>query len=70
MEDPEFPALFSAAERPGTYLRIVEEGSLTAGDRIEIGAAPNPGLTVADVPSLVDEVPFQALEDLVVMESA
>ncbi len=49
MEDPEFPALFSAAQRPGTYLRIVEEGSLTAGDRIEIGAAPSHGLTVADI---------------------
>ncbi len=49
MNDPEFPTLFSAADRPGTYLRIVEEGSLAAGDRIEIGPAPEHGLTVADI---------------------
>jgi len=48
MNDPEFPTLFSAADRPGTYLRIVEEGSLAAGDRIEIGPAPEHGLTVTD----------------------
>ncbi len=49
MNDPEFPRLFSAADRPGTYLRIVEEGSLAAGDRIEIGPAPEHGLTVTDI---------------------
>ncbi|MCH7584350.1 MAG: MOSC domain-containing protein [Acidobacteria bacterium] len=49
MDDPRFPTLFSAADRPGTYLRIVEEGSLAAGDRIEIGPAPEHGLTVTDI---------------------
>jgi MOSC domain-containing protein YiiM len=49
MEDPGFPAVFSAADRPGTYLRIVEEGSLASGDRIEIGSPPEHGLTVADI---------------------
>lgn len=49
MNDPEFPTLFSAADRPGTYLRIVEEGSLAAGDRIEIGPTPEHGLTVAEI---------------------
>ncbi len=49
MEDPGFPAVFSAADRPGSYLRIVKEGSFAAGDRIEIGTPPEHGLTVADI---------------------
>ena len=40
MEDPGFPQMFSAAHRPGAYLRIVEEGSLAAGDRIVVHRLP------------------------------
>jgi MOSC domain-containing protein YiiM len=54
MEDPAFPAVFSTADRPGSYLRIVEEGSLAAGDHIEIGNAPEHGLTVADIARIHD----------------
>jgi MOSC domain-containing protein YiiM len=54
MEDPEFPALFSAADRPGSYLRIVGEGSLAAGDTVEIGPPPGHGLTVADIARIHD----------------
>ncbi len=54
MDDPGFPALFSASGRPGTYLRIVEEGSLAAGDLIEIGPPPEHGLTVADIARIYD----------------
>ena len=60
MDDPKFPALFSAADRPGSYLRIVEEGSLTAGDRIEIGTPPEHGLTVADIARIYDRDHHQA----------
>jgi MOSC domain-containing protein YiiM len=49
MDDRGFPAMFSAAGRPGSYLRIVVRGSLAAGDHIEIGPAPGHGLTVADI---------------------
>lgn len=49
MGDSGFPEVFSAAGRPGTYLRILEEGSLAAGDRIELGPTPDHGLTVADI---------------------
>lgn len=52
MDDEGFPNVFSAAGRPGTYLRIVEEGSLAAGDRIEVGTPPRHGLTVADIASI------------------
>jgi MOSC domain-containing protein YiiM len=54
MEDPGFPAVFSAADRPGSYLRIVEEGSLASGDRIEVGTPPGHGLTVADIARIHD----------------
>lgn len=54
MEDPGFPELFSAADRPGTYLRIVEEGLLGAGDAVEVGPAPDHGLTVADISRIYD----------------
>ncbi len=54
MEDPKFPQVFSAAHRPGAYLRIVEEGSIAAGDRIEIGTPPGHGLTVGDIARIYD----------------
>lgn len=54
MEDPQFPTVFSAADRPGSYLRIVEAGSLTVGDHIEIGSPPEHGLTVADIARIYD----------------
>jgi MOSC domain-containing protein YiiM len=54
MEDPAFPTVFSAADRPGSYMRIVEEGSLQAGDHIEIGKAPGHGLTVTDIARIHD----------------
>lgn len=54
MADAEFPASFSAADRPGTYLRIIEEGSLAAGDTIDVGPTPEHGLTVADIARIHD----------------
>jgi len=40
---------FMAAGRPGTYLRIIQEGEITAGDEIEIIHLPSHGITIADV---------------------
>jgi MOSC domain-containing protein YiiM len=37
---------FAAAERPGAYLRIVEEGDVGAGDEVEVIDRPDHGLTV------------------------
>ena len=54
MDNPGFPQVFSAAHRPGAYLRIVEEGSLAAGDRVEIGTPPEHGLTVGDIARIYD----------------
>jgi MOSC domain-containing protein YiiM len=47
MEDPLFVRRFAEARRPGTYLRIVEEGELGAGDAVEVLARPAHEVTIA-----------------------
>jgi MOSC domain-containing protein YiiM len=49
MGDPGFPRKFTKGERPGAYLRIVREGLLAAGDRIEVVERPGHGVRVGDV---------------------
>jgi MOSC domain-containing protein YiiM len=49
MNDPLFPRRFTLALRPGTYLRIVVEGDVGAGDKIRIVERPDHDLTVRDV---------------------
>jgi MOSC domain-containing protein YiiM len=46
MGDPTFLKRFAAARRPGTYLRIIEEGELGAGDRIQVAHRPGHGVTI------------------------
>jgi MOSC domain-containing protein YiiM len=48
MQDPSFVRRFGEASRPGAYLKIVEEGELGAGDRVdvEIDALPDHAVTV------------------------
>jgi MOSC domain-containing protein YiiM len=45
MDDPRFLKRFAAAGRPGTYLRIVSEGDIGAGDEIEVRSRPAHGVT-------------------------
>lgn len=40
---------FTHAARPGTYLRIIEEGDIGQGDEIVILQKPSHGITVADL---------------------
>lgn len=40
---------FMAAGRPGTYLRIIQEGEITAGDAIEIISKPSHTITISDL---------------------
>ena len=44
---------FAQAARPGAYLRIVSEGELGAGDRVDITATPSHGVTIAQVSNAV-----------------
>ena len=49
MNDTRFVQRFTTAGRPGTYLRIVEEGDIGTGDSIEILSSPDHGMTVGEV---------------------
>jgi len=49
MNDNQFPRRFTEALRPGTYLRIIAEGELGAGDNIRVVGKPDADLTVRDV---------------------
>lgn len=49
MNDHLFPRRFVGALRPGSYLRIIVEGDMGAGDEIRIADKPNTDLTVRDV---------------------
>jgi len=61
MNDDAFPRRFSKVMRPGTYLRIVVEGEVGAGDEITVLEKPGHHLTVRDVFRIYtrdrDEVP-------------
>src|SRR5439155_1810056 len=49
MNDETFPRRFSKALRPGTYLRIVVDGDVGAGDEIRVMEKPNHDLTIRDI---------------------
>jgi MOSC domain-containing protein YiiM len=44
--DPQMLRLFAQAGRPGAYLRILAEGELEAGDRVDISGRPSHGVTI------------------------
>ena len=46
MNDPLFLRRFARSGRPGTYLRILEEGVLEAGDRVEVVSVPGHDVTM------------------------
>ena len=46
MGDPRFIKRFAKALRTGTYLRVIEEGELGAGDAVEIVSRPDHDVTV------------------------
>ncbi len=45
--DPGFPRRAAASRRPGVLLRILGEGVLAAGDRVDVGPPPAHGVTAA-----------------------
>jgi MOSC domain-containing protein YiiM len=47
MGDPRYPKRFAAAGRPGAYLRVLREGDIGAGDRVELVSRPPHGVTSA-----------------------
>jgi MOSC domain-containing protein YiiM len=61
MQDKLFPRRFIEALRPGSYLRLIVEGTVAAGDEIRLIERPAHGLTIQDVFRIYtrdrDEVP-------------
>ena len=49
MNDKMFPRQFTEALRPGSYFRLIVEGSVGAGDEIRVVDRPDHGLTIRDV---------------------
>ena len=47
------PRRFTAAVRPGVYLRVATTGTLAAGDPIDVVDRPAHGVTVAEVFAIV-----------------
>ena len=54
MGDGRFPLMFKRADRPGSYLRIIEAGTLEAGDNIEVVARPDDSISVAEIARIHD----------------
>jgi MOSC domain-containing protein YiiM len=48
MGEPHWVKRFAAAARPGAYLRLLSEGSVAAGDDIEVLSQPDRRVTVAE----------------------
>jgi MOSC domain-containing protein YiiM len=49
MNDKMFPRRFTDALRPGTYLRVITEGTVGAGDEIHVVERPSHDLTIREV---------------------
>ena len=49
MDDKLFPRRFTQVARPGTYLRILREGDVGAGDEVRLVFRPDHDLTIGDV---------------------
>lgn len=49
MDDKHFPRRFTDAARPGSYLRILSEGNVGAGDSIRVLPRADHDLTIGDV---------------------
>jgi MOSC domain-containing protein YiiM len=49
MDEPRFIKWFAQAGRPGTYLRIIEEGDIGAGDEIRVVSRPEHDISIGDV---------------------
>ncbi len=53
LEEPRMPALLVSHGRPGFYLRVLEEGIVEAGDRIEKVSAGPQGMSVREINDLL-----------------
>ncbi|MEL6984445.1 MAG: MOSC domain-containing protein [Actinomycetota bacterium] len=69
MDDRRFIQRFTAAGRPGSYLRIVEEGELQAGDPITVVHVPDHDLTIGEVAETYRERDRAGAERMLAVEA-
>ena len=62
-----FKDRFAAADRPGAYLRIIENGAVGAGDDVEIIDRPAHGRTVLDLLHTTADPTPEALRSMLVV---
>jgi MOSC domain-containing protein YiiM len=62
MGDAQFVDQFDDAARPGAYLRIVENGEISAGDAITVGPSPAHGFTIDDLNRAPHDASRETLE--------
>src|SRR5262245_55282964 len=64
LNHPEMPALLVSHRRPGFYFRVIQEGEVGAGDRIEKIAEGTEQMTVAEIDALLysGQHPIQSLQ--------
>ncbi len=62
-----FKDRFAAADRPGAYLRIIEEGDVGAGDTVEVFDRPAHGRTVLDLLHTTADPTPEALRSMLVV---
>ena len=61
--DATFLRRFQAAIRPGAYLRIIQEGTIAAGDSVRVLARPRHGVTIALMAeSVTDPIKARAVQ--------
>lgn len=63
MQIPRWVKRFHQAGRPGTYLKVLREGTIGAGDRIEIVSKPDHEVTVALMFAQQDPAKMQRMLD-------
>lgn len=49
MDEPRWVRRFTEGGRPGAYLRVVQPGTVAAGDAVVVSARPSHGVSIADI---------------------
>ena len=48
LDEPQWVRRFAAARRPGAYLRVLQPGTVAAGDPVEVVSRPAEAVTIAE----------------------
>ncbi|MEU8224281.1 MOSC domain-containing protein [Kribbella sp. NPDC048915] len=63
MQEPHWVKRFHQAGRPGAYLKVLREGTIGAGDRIEIVSRPDHDVTISEMFGAQDPAKLRRMLD-------